>query len=129
MVLTTLASILGTYYLPLLYQAVKEDTATKSGLDILPFMISIVGAAVISGGIISFTGHYWGWLFGGPFLSAIGAGLLYTVGPFFPVVLNHTLTITRCQYLGCQAHWLSNSLRSRHRLFHAGMFMCLVFHS
>ena len=92
-------------------------------------MISVVGAAAITGGIISFTGHYWGWLFGGPFLSAIGAGLLYTVGPFCPAVLNHILTITRCQYLRCQAHWLPNSLRSRHRLCHAGIFIYLVFQS
>jgi len=94
-------------------------------------MISIVGAAAITGGIINFTGHYWGWLFGGPLLSAIGAGLLYTVGPFYPAALYHiALKIdmdTRCQHLGCQAHWLSNSLRCRHRLYHAGMFVRLVF--
>ena len=52
-------------------------------------MISIVGAAAITGGIISLTGHYWSWLFGGPFLSAVGAGLLYTVGSFYPAALNH----------------------------------------
>ena len=128
----TLSSILGTYYLPLLYQAVKEDSATKSGLDILPFMIGIVGAAAVSGGIISFTGHYWGWLFGGPFLSAIGAGLLYTVGSSYPAALYDTAIRidpnTRCQHLGCQAHWLSNPLRCRHRLCHAGMFAYLAFH-
>ena len=90
-------------------------------------MIGIVGAAAITGGIISFTGHYWGWLFGGGFLSALGAGLLYTVGPFYPAVLNHTLNTTRCLYFGCQARWLSNSLRSRHRMYHTGMFMCWLF--
>jgi len=47
-------------------------------------MVSVVGAAAVTGGIISFTGHYWGWLFGGPFMSAIGAGLLYTVGSSYP---------------------------------------------
>jgi hypothetical protein len=43
-------------------------------------MISIAGASAVTGGIIRFTGHYWGWLFGGQLLSAIGAGLLQTVG-------------------------------------------------
>jgi hypothetical protein len=96
-------------------------------------MISIVGAAAITGGVISFTGHYWGWLFGGPFLSAVGAGLLYTVGSFYCAALHHTAlntaVDTRCQHTGCQAHWLSNPLRCRHRLCHAGRFVCLAFRS
>lgn len=53
-------------------------------------MISIVGAAAVTGGVINFTGYYWGWLFGGPFLSAIGAGLLYTVGLSYSTTLYQT---------------------------------------
>lgn len=37
-----LGILVGTYYLPLWYQATKGHSATKSGLDILPFMLSIV---------------------------------------------------------------------------------------
>ncbi|EUC63014.1 MFS toxin efflux pump protein (AflT), putative [Rhizoctonia solani AG-3 Rhs1AP] len=35
-----MAMILATYYLPLQYQATKGHSATKSGIDILPFMLA-----------------------------------------------------------------------------------------
>jgi MFS family permease len=73
-----LCLLLGAYYLPLFYQA-KGHTATHSGIDILPFMLSVVIGAGVSGGIINFTGRYWYFLFFGPFLSSIGCGLLYTI--------------------------------------------------
>lgn len=37
-----LALLLGTYYLPLWYQATRGHSATKSGIDILPFMLAVV---------------------------------------------------------------------------------------
>jgi EmrB/QacA subfamily drug resistance transporter len=70
--------LLGAYYLPLYYQA-KGHSATRSGIDILPFMLSIVLGAAFSGGVINFTGRYWYWLFCGPLLSSVGSGLLYTI--------------------------------------------------
>lgn len=73
-----LCLLLGAYYLPLFYQA-KGHSATKSGIDILPFMLSVVVGAGASGGVISVTGRYWYFLFGGPFLSSIGCGLLFTI--------------------------------------------------
>ncbi|KAF8309584.1 ABC transporter [Clavulina sp. PMI_390] len=66
------------YYLPLLYQA-KGHSATKSGIDILPFMMMCVGGAVISGGVITWQGRYWWWLVLSPLLATIGAGLMFTV--------------------------------------------------
>ncbi|KAM0753699.1 MFS general substrate transporter, partial [Meredithblackwellia eburnea MCA 4105] len=71
--------LMGTYYLPIFYQATKGVTATKSGIDILPFMLGVVFAAGISGGLVSALGRYQPWLVGGPFLICIGSGLLYTV--------------------------------------------------
>jgi MFS family permease len=69
-----------TYYLPLWYQATKGVSATKSGLDILPYMMSTVIVAGIAGGVISTTGRYWPFLLVSPMLLSVGAGLLYTVG-------------------------------------------------
>jgi Na+/melibiose symporter-like transporter len=71
---------MATYYLPLWYQATKGVSATKSGLDILPYMLSTVVAAALSGGIISKTGRYWPFLLLSPLVFSVGAGLLYTVG-------------------------------------------------
>jgi len=73
-----LCMLLAVYYLPLLYQA-KGHSATKSGIDILPFMLAVVISAGGSGAIINSTGRYWPFLFGLPFLTAIGAGLLFTI--------------------------------------------------
>lgn len=37
-----LAFLLATYYLPLQYQATKGHSATKSGIDIIPFMLATI---------------------------------------------------------------------------------------
>ncbi|CCA66622.1 probable DHA14-like major facilitator; ABC transporter [Serendipita indica DSM 11827] len=71
--------ILGTYYLPFYYQASRGRTPTQSGIDILPFMLTIILAAAISGAIINFTGRYIYFLRYATLVSAIGAGLLYTL--------------------------------------------------
>ncbi|KAI5476421.1 MFS transporter, partial [Pseudohyphozyma bogoriensis] len=72
----------GIYYLPIFYQATRGVSATRSGIDILGFMLSIVVAAGVSGALVSATGRYWHFLVCGPFLICIGAGLLYTITEF-----------------------------------------------
>ncbi|KAL7411362.1 ABC transporter [Mrakia frigida] len=69
----------GTYYLPLFYQAVKEHSPTKSGVDILGFMLSVVLCSMLAGVVISMTGYYWPFLVFGPIITPIGGGLLYTI--------------------------------------------------
>jgi MFS family permease len=76
--------ITASYYLPLWFQATKGISATKSGLDILPFMLSNVIAAGLAGFVVSKTGRYWHLVFVSPLLSAVGAGLLYTVSTQTP---------------------------------------------
>jgi MFS family permease len=75
---------MATYYLPLWYQATKGVTATKSGLDILPYMLSTVVGAGLSGAIISKVGRYWPFLVCSPLLLSVGAGLLFTVDSSTP---------------------------------------------
>jgi hypothetical protein len=74
-----LAMLLGAYYLPVYFQVAKGHSATRSGIDILPFMLSIVVAAGCSGGVINATGHFWPFILGSPLLISIGTGLLYTL--------------------------------------------------
>ncbi|SCV67930.1 BQ2448_51 [Microbotryum intermedium] len=71
--------LLATYYLPIFFQATKGVSATKSGIDILPYMLGVVVGSAVSGGIVSKEGHYKPWLVFGPWLLCIGAGLLYTI--------------------------------------------------
>jgi hypothetical protein len=74
-----MALLLGTYYLPVFFQVTKGHSATRSGIDILPYMLSVVIAAGGSGGVINFTGRYWPFLLCSPLLISVGSGLLYTL--------------------------------------------------
>ncbi|KAJ6493161.1 ABC transporter [Mycena sanguinolenta] len=73
--------LLISYYVPIFYQAVQGRSATKSGIDLLPFMISFVLAVLLSGQILSKIGYYWPFVAVAPIFLAIGSGLLYTLGP------------------------------------------------
>jgi len=73
-------SMLGIiYYLPLFFQAARGDSATKSGIDILPIMLSIVVGSIFTGGAVSVIGNYYYFMIFGPWLISIGAGLLFTI--------------------------------------------------
>ncbi|TNY23706.1 major facilitator superfamily domain-containing protein [Rhodotorula diobovata] len=76
---TMFVLLVATYYLPTFFQATRFHSATKSGIDILPFMLGVVFASGIAGGLISKIGYYWPFLLFGPVFSCIGSGLLYTV--------------------------------------------------
>ncbi|KAG8815924.1 hypothetical protein FRC19_000679 [Serendipita sp. 401] len=67
-----------TYYLPFFYQA-KGRTASQSGIDIIPFMLSAVVASFASGAYVNVKGHYLSMLIVGPMIAAVGAGLLFTI--------------------------------------------------
>ncbi|KAJ6629312.1 ABC transporter [Mycena sp. CBHHK59/15] len=68
-----------TYYIPIYYQAGRDHSATKSGVDLLPLMLAVVVSIVLSGQIVGSFGRYWPFLVCGPVPGAIGAGLMYTV--------------------------------------------------
>ncbi|AKZ59232.1 putative efflux protein [Streptomyces ambofaciens ATCC 23877] len=63
-------------YLPTFLQMVDGASATESGLLMLPMMGGIVGASIISGQMISRTGHYRSHPILGSVLSVIGMWLL-----------------------------------------------------
>ncbi|KAJ7128242.1 ABC transporter [Mycena filopes] len=71
--------VLFSYYLPVLYQAARDHTATNSGIDILPFMLGLIICTVITGQLVGKTGYYWPFFHGGAIFLIIGAALLYTI--------------------------------------------------
>ncbi|KAJ7737809.1 ABC transporter [Mycena maculata] len=77
--LTRFSLLLFSYYIPIFYQAVRHSTATKSGIDLLPFMLGSVLTVVGSGQLVGKFGYYWPFLFVAPVFLAIGSGLLYTL--------------------------------------------------
>jgi hypothetical protein len=46
------------FYLPLYFQSIKGVSATKSGIDVLPLILSNVVASIVAGGLITVVGYY-----------------------------------------------------------------------
>ncbi|MFC7303281.1 MFS transporter [Streptomyces monticola] len=63
-------------YLPTFLQMVDGASATESGLLMLPMMIGIVAASIVSGQLISHTGHYRLYPILGGAVSSVGMWLL-----------------------------------------------------
>ncbi|KAJ7157547.1 ABC transporter [Mycena crocata] len=79
--LTRFSLLLFSYYIPIFYQAVRNQSATKSGIDLLPFMLGSVLTVIGAGQVVGKTGYYWPFLMVAPVFLAVGSGLLYTIGP------------------------------------------------
>ncbi|KAJ7738153.1 ABC transporter [Mycena metata] len=72
-------NLLYAYYLPIFYQVVRRHSAFKSGVDLLPLLLSGV-VFVISGGVlVSRFGYYYPFLIISAVFLAISSGLFYTV--------------------------------------------------
>ncbi|KAJ9650640.1 hypothetical protein H2198_010062 [Neophaeococcomyces mojaviensis] len=67
------------YYLPIYFQATRNDSAQDSGIKNLPLVLGASIFTVASGGIITVWGHYVPIMVLGSVISAIGCGLLYTL--------------------------------------------------
>lgn len=74
-----LAMLGGTYQLPLYYQAGRAHSPEKSGIDIIPFMLSVCVAIFVAGGGTHALGLYYPFLVTGAPIAAVGFGLLYTI--------------------------------------------------
>jgi hypothetical protein len=66
------------YFIPIWFQVIRGASAVQSGIDLLPFMISIIGSIMTGGWICSKTGYYHPLMFAPITLGAAGAGLIYT---------------------------------------------------
>ncbi|ORX90855.1 MFS general substrate transporter [Basidiobolus meristosporus CBS 931.73] len=64
------------YYIPLYFQIVRGDSATTSGLEMLPMLLSASAFSIISGVIISKTGVTVIWCWVGSAIMTVGVGLL-----------------------------------------------------
>ena len=66
------------YYIPIWFQAIKNTTATKSGINSLPMILALVIFSIVSGVLVTVLGYYTPWMIGSSVLMSIGAGLLST---------------------------------------------------
>jgi len=75
-------------YLPAFFQVVKGVSPTLSGVQILPLMAGLLIVSIGSGQFISRTGRYRVFPIAGSAVMALGLGLLSTMGPSTPAVLD-----------------------------------------
>ncbi|KAG8624210.1 hypothetical protein KVT40_009186 [Elsinoe batatas] len=66
------------YYLPIYFQSIDGVSAAMSGVRNLPLILAVSLFSIVSGVVITVTGHYAPVLAIGASLTTIGAGLLYT---------------------------------------------------
>ncbi|KAL8813215.1 MAG: hypothetical protein Q9223_000968 [Gallowayella weberi] len=69
------------YYLPIWFQAVKDVSATQSGVMNLPLIMAHVIAALLAGGLITYTGYYTPFMLISSVLVSLGAGFITTLKP------------------------------------------------
>ncbi|GAB1208285.1 hypothetical protein APSETT445_007028 [Aspergillus pseudonomiae] len=77
---TILTPEMPVYYLPIWFQAIKGVSAVDSGIHLLPMLIPVVAASIITGQLVSLIGFYTPFMIFGVCLTAIGTGLLTTLG-------------------------------------------------
>jgi MFS family permease len=66
-------------YLPVYFQVIRGATATSSGLQMLPLLMSLVVFAMASGFLMERTGRINIWIQVGTAILTVGVGLLYTL--------------------------------------------------
>lgn len=66
------------YYLPIWFQAIKGESAVKSGVNTIPLVIALVIASIAAGQLTGRTGYYVPQLIASSIIMSIGAGFLTT---------------------------------------------------
>ncbi|KAF4952325.1 hypothetical protein FSARC_12668 [Fusarium sarcochroum] len=73
--------IMASFYLPIYFQSIKDASPFDSGVDLLPSILSLILAAVMSGALAQRVGYYLPFATASAVLSSIGFGLLSTMNP------------------------------------------------
>ncbi|CAO3676220.1 unnamed protein product [Umbelopsis ramanniana] len=77
-----MAFFTGIYYLPIYFQAVRGDSATAAGLELLPYMLGVVFCNISVGLLTAKTGVYRIWIWIGTALITVGSGLITMLGMY-----------------------------------------------
>ncbi|KZF22064.1 MFS general substrate transporter [Xylona heveae TC161] len=73
------AAFIAIYFIPIYFQFVRNDSALKAGVRLLPFVVMLVFFCVANGAIMGMTGYHVPWYLAGGILALIGSALMYTV--------------------------------------------------
>ncbi|KAJ6029823.1 hypothetical protein N7499_012236 [Penicillium canescens] len=66
------------YYLPIWFQAIKEDSASESGMNNLPMVMAMIVCSALGGLLVNIIGYYTPLMFVGSVFLTIGSGLCTT---------------------------------------------------
>lgn len=69
------------YYIPIWFQAIKDVTAVKSGIDTLPLILGLVVSSITAGILVSKIGYYAPFMIVSSVIMSIAAGLITTWTP------------------------------------------------
>ena len=78
------ATVTSLYWLPIWFQAIVRASPFRSGVLILPLILSQLVFSIICGTLVQKTGYYLPEVIGGNILVAVGAGLTSTFTPETP---------------------------------------------
>ncbi|KAH9993009.1 major facilitator superfamily-domain-containing protein [Xylariaceae sp. FL0662B] len=67
------------YFNPLYFQFAKAESAMRSGVQLLPFVLPLVFAVMLNGAVMAQVGYYMPWYMAGSALALAGSALLYTI--------------------------------------------------
>ncbi|CAD6947215.1 unnamed protein product [Tilletia controversa] len=74
-----LSVLVNIYYLPRFYQAVFGSSPTKSGVDLLPSVLSMSVCSFLGGMFAGKTGHYYTQMAISPLFGIVGSAMLYRI--------------------------------------------------
>ena len=69
------------YYIPIWLQAIKDVSAIKSGIDLLPLILALVISSIFTGFLVNRIGYYAPFMIANGVIMSIGAGLITTWTP------------------------------------------------
>ena len=78
---TITSMLVGIYYIPLIFQFARDDSAIMAAVRLLPFVCLMIAFILLNGALMPVLGYYMPWfVFGGTF-QIIGGSLMYTISP------------------------------------------------
>lgn len=66
------------FYIPIYFEAVRGESATSAGLELLPLVLSVVVFSILGGLTATFTGYFMPLVPTGAAIASVGIGLIYT---------------------------------------------------
>lgn len=67
------------FFIPVYFQFAKGESAMRSGVQLLPFVLPLVFSVMLNGAVLAKVGYYMPWYLAGSSLALIGSALLYTI--------------------------------------------------